>query len=328
MAKTLDHQLRQSGQLLLFLAHREHQRHRLRQQAPRHERQRLRRRPIQPLRIIDHADQRALRCGLGQQPQHGQPHEEAIRRVSGTEPKRRAKCLALGARKSVEPVQYGRAQPMQPGKRKLHLGLHTRSAQHLEPRRPLDHVVQQRRLAHTRLTADYQNLAPARLHNLDQPVERLGLVAPALQDCGPSPRAPAVAAPSYRNLHGRRRVFRVRSRPNPADGAVHTVPTDGPAGRPARLLAVHPSLTLCHRPGRADQSSSRRRRGAREVRPACTRASVVMRLIRVQSGVASVSADETVKLRATETMGDRERISVGSGPSRTSSRGTRLLKER
>jgi hypothetical protein len=38
----------------------EHQRDRLGQQPARHERQRLRRRPVQPLRVIYHAQQRLL----------------------------------------------------------------------------------------------------------------------------------------------------------------------------------------------------------------------------------------------------------------------------
>ena len=53
--------------------------HRLRQQPARHERQRLRRRPVQPLRVIDHAHQRALLRRLGQQAKHRQADEEPVR---------------------------------------------------------------------------------------------------------------------------------------------------------------------------------------------------------------------------------------------------------
>ena len=56
---------------------------RLRQQPPGDERQRLRRGLIEPLRVVDHADQRPLLGHLGQQAQHRQADEEAIRGGAG-----------------------------------------------------------------------------------------------------------------------------------------------------------------------------------------------------------------------------------------------------
>jgi hypothetical protein len=59
-----DVQLREACERLAQLARREHQRDPLRQQAASHEPKRPRRRPIQPLRVIDNAQQRPLLGGL------------------------------------------------------------------------------------------------------------------------------------------------------------------------------------------------------------------------------------------------------------------------
>jgi hypothetical protein len=49
--------------------------------------------------------------------------------------------------------------------------LHTRGANHLAIRRLFRHVVQQRRLAHTCLTAHHDRPAFTGTHGLDNPVE-------------------------------------------------------------------------------------------------------------------------------------------------------------
>ena len=97
VAQAPDHHLRKAPQLLLLagLPYREHQRHRLRQEPARHEGKDLCRGPIEPLRVIHHADERPLLGDLGQQAQHRQTHQEAIRRRSGREAERRAKRIAL-----------------------------------------------------------------------------------------------------------------------------------------------------------------------------------------------------------------------------------------
>jgi hypothetical protein len=77
-----------------------------------------------------------------QQAQHGQADQKAIRRLACTQPERRAERIALRTRQTFEQVQHLRAQLLQAGKRKLHLGLHTRRAHHTTPRRPLDDILQ------------------------------------------------------------------------------------------------------------------------------------------------------------------------------------------
>jgi hypothetical protein len=50
---------------------------------PGDERERLRRGTVDPLRIVDDAQERPLRRDLGQQAQHGQPHQKSVRRRTG-----------------------------------------------------------------------------------------------------------------------------------------------------------------------------------------------------------------------------------------------------
>jgi hypothetical protein len=99
VAQTGDEQLGDARKLLARLTHREDDGDRLRAQPPRHERERLRRRPVEPLRVVDDAEQRPFTRRLREQVEHGQPHEEAIRHVSGAEAERRAERTALRALK-------------------------------------------------------------------------------------------------------------------------------------------------------------------------------------------------------------------------------------
>jgi hypothetical protein len=62
------------------LARREQYRHRLRPQPARDKRQRLPRSPVQPLRVVDHAQERTLLGYFGQQTEHRQTDEKPIRR--------------------------------------------------------------------------------------------------------------------------------------------------------------------------------------------------------------------------------------------------------
>ena len=106
------------------LPHREHHAHRLREQAAGDEGERLRRRAILPLGVVDHTEERALLCDLGEEAQHGEADEETIRRVVADGPAEcRAERDALRIGQSLEAVEHRRTQLMQSGVRQLHLGL-------------------------------------------------------------------------------------------------------------------------------------------------------------------------------------------------------------
>ena len=107
---------------------------------------RQRRRLIQPLRVIDHTQQRTLLRHLRQQTQHPQPNEEPIRRGPSLSPNTTRSASTLRSREPLEPVKQRRAQLMQAGIRQLHLRLHPHRPQHRHVRRRLDQILQQRRL--------------------------------------------------------------------------------------------------------------------------------------------------------------------------------------
>jgi non-heme chloroperoxidase len=93
-------------------AHGEHQSDGLSQQPPRDEGEDLPGELVEPLRVVDQADERPLLGGGRQQSQHCQPDEEAIGWHSGGQAERRAEGVALGTRQVVHAVQHRRAQLM------------------------------------------------------------------------------------------------------------------------------------------------------------------------------------------------------------------------
>ena len=173
----LDHELRQPLEHVLVagLAQREHQPDPLRQEPARHERERLRGHPVEPLRVVDDAHERLLLGGVGQQAQDRQPDEEAIRRRSGAQAERRAQRVALRARQMLETAEHGRAQRMQAGERELHLGLDARRPGDPASLRGCRQVPQQRGLADPRLAAQDQHAALARAHSRDESFQHVAL---------------------------------------------------------------------------------------------------------------------------------------------------------
>jgi hypothetical protein len=89
-AQTVDHQLGQDVELRAAVAHGEHQGNGLRREAARDEREHLTRRPVEPLRIVDEAHERALLGGGGQQVQRRESHQEPIECGGATHPECRS----------------------------------------------------------------------------------------------------------------------------------------------------------------------------------------------------------------------------------------------
>jgi hypothetical protein len=112
IAKRPDRQLGQTGQLreLDGLASREDDHDGLRGETARDEAEDLGGRPIQPLRIVQQADERLMLRGIREQCQDRKPHKEPIRRFARNEAEGRSESVALGSRQVVEPTQQWRAQ--------------------------------------------------------------------------------------------------------------------------------------------------------------------------------------------------------------------------
>jgi hypothetical protein len=176
-----DDQLRQAAEIVDVggLADGEHHGEPLRQQAPRHERQRLRGGSVEPLHIVDQAHERLHLGRGGQQAQDRQADEEAIRGAAVLQPERDPQGVSLRAGQCLGPVEHGRAQLMQPGEGELHLRLDARDAGDAALRCLLGDILQQRRLADPRLAAQHLYRAPPRADALQLAVQRLALAAAA-----------------------------------------------------------------------------------------------------------------------------------------------------
>ena len=136
---------------------------------------------IQPLHVIDQAEQRTLPGHLRQQAQDGQAHQEPVRCRPRIHAERRPQCGTLRCRQAPKAVQHRRAQLVQPGEGQLHLRLHAGRALHPAVRRLPGQVIQQSRLAHAGFAVNHQDPALAGPHGLEAPVEHGAFGAAAHQ---------------------------------------------------------------------------------------------------------------------------------------------------
>jgi len=111
---------------------------------------------VEPLRIIDHAQQRTVLGHLREQTQRRQPDAEAIRGFARGQAEHGLHGLPLRRRKRVEPVEQRPAQLMEAGERQLHVRLDSHRPDDVRIRRRRDQVLQQRRLADPGLTPQHQ----------------------------------------------------------------------------------------------------------------------------------------------------------------------------
>ena len=175
---------RKPPERVVDLACGEHERDLLRQQAASHERKRSRRRLVQPLRVINNSQQRALLGRLGQQAEDRQSNQERTRRRVGGTPsqsKRDAKRLVLRLREAPHKLKERGAQLLNRRERELHLRLDPGRPRDPKPPPSLDRVLKQRGLADARVAMHHQHAATTAAHTVHQPVEHLPLALPAEQ---------------------------------------------------------------------------------------------------------------------------------------------------
>jgi hypothetical protein len=180
------------------LARREDDPDRLGQQAPRDERQRERRCLIQPLGVVDHAQQRASLAGVREDAQRGQPDEEPVRGRAIGEAEHDLERPPLRSRDPVQTIQERCAELVEAREAELHLRLDAGRPDDGEVRRRLNQVLQQRRLPDAGLAAQHQSAALAPPDVPDQPVQRAAL-AGATEKVSAPPRAGTCV------VHGRQR---------------------------------------------------------------------------------------------------------------------------
>jgi hypothetical protein len=123
--------------------------------------------------------------------QRGQPHQEPIRRVTGTQPERHPQRRPLRGGQPAQPIQQRHAQLMQPREREVHLRLHPGRAHHPEPRGGAARVLQQRGLTDAGLAAHHQHAATPGPRPREQLLDRRTLGTPPQQHSVVRRRAPA-----------------------------------------------------------------------------------------------------------------------------------------
>ncbi len=170
----------QSGQSALTtrFTRGQHQADRLGEQTPSDEGQRLRGNLVEPLRVVHEAEQRLLGRRVGQQAENRETDQEPVRRWPRTQPERRGQSLALRTGKPLDAPEERGAQLVQPGERKLHLGLDACPANDAVVASTLREMVQEGGLADTGLAPQHQDGAAPGLHHGAQPVEHLALAPP------------------------------------------------------------------------------------------------------------------------------------------------------
>ncbi len=190
-------QLGQAGQVVVspLLTGGEDQSQRFGEHPSRHERQRLRGDPVEPLGVVHEAEQRSPGGHVGQQPEHGQADQEPVRGRPRAHPERRGQRFRLRRREGAGVSEEGRAQLVQSRERKLHLRLGTRSPGDPVRGDACRKMIQEGGLSDTGVAAQDEHRAAACLHLRDQPVEHVVLTPPASQ---PLRTVPAHAAPHTR----------------------------------------------------------------------------------------------------------------------------------
>ena len=157
----LDAQLRQRPRLELTRASREQHRDPVGLEPPRRERESLLRVSVHPLRVIDQAEERALLGSFGEQRQHCERHAIEIRRIVVAERERASQRRRLRLRKPLQQPEYGAQQLMQRGERQLSLRFDTPRLEHRHVVHREANLVDQRRLARSRLSDQDKAAAPA-----------------------------------------------------------------------------------------------------------------------------------------------------------------------
>jgi hypothetical protein len=129
-------------------------------QSPRDEHQRIRGRPVQPLRVGHLAQQWLLLGRLGQQAEDTQLDQEPVG-LDVEQPERAPKRAGLRGGQPIQVVQDGSEQLLQGGEGKLDLGFDPGPMEQLEAVGLLRRVVQQRALADAGFAANHQHAAAA-----------------------------------------------------------------------------------------------------------------------------------------------------------------------
>jgi hypothetical protein len=134
---------------------------------------------VQPLHIVDDADQRPLLSDLGEQRQGGEPEEKPVRWRPGAQSERGRERVALRDGQPLEVIEHRRAELMEAAEGELHLRLHSGSRCDAPAVDLGGRVREQRALADARVTAQDHDPTGAGEHVGQETIERLTFLGAA-----------------------------------------------------------------------------------------------------------------------------------------------------
>ena len=162
-AQRLDAKLREARQAAAHLTRPEGERDPLGKQAARHERERSGRCAIEPLRVVDHAEERLLLGSFREETENREPDEKRVRRaVRLLSPKATPERITLRIGKALDELEHRRTEPLQRRVVELHLPLDTSSPNDAKIPARLDRVLEQRGLADAGVSVHHEDGRPAR----------------------------------------------------------------------------------------------------------------------------------------------------------------------
>jgi hypothetical protein len=160
---------------------RQHQANGFRAQPAGHKGDDLHRGAVEPLYVIDQANQGLFLRDVGEHAQHCQPDQKPVRCRPSAHAERRAQGIALWSGQMLQTIQDRCAQLLQTGVCELHLRLHTGRAGQATARGLPGQIIQQRRLAHARLTVHHKSPAFTGADGREESVQHIAFGAPADQ---------------------------------------------------------------------------------------------------------------------------------------------------
>src|SRR5918994_2033110 len=132
---------------------------------------------VEPLRVVDDADERLLLGDLGEERERRERDQESVGRRPGASAEDRRERVVLRKGQALEMVEHGRAELMKAAVGELHLRLDTGGSRDAPAGDAVTQIAQQGALAHTCFPSQYDRPTRAGKGVGEERVERLALGA-------------------------------------------------------------------------------------------------------------------------------------------------------
>jgi hypothetical protein len=170
-AQRIDRELRKAEQATSNAASRKREGDPLREQPTRDEGERCARCVIEPLRVVDDAQERALVGLFGEEAENGESNHERARWAARAQAERHGQRVTLRVGKTLDEFEERRAEVLQRCVVELGLPLDARSPDDTKVLGRVERVLEQRRLANPWVALQHEDTAATFSRRLQQPLE-------------------------------------------------------------------------------------------------------------------------------------------------------------